>query len=47
MKLYILSKNIIQNLKKCLIMFKKDTLSKKKPYQECKKFPYQGNLKRV
>ena len=28
-------------------MFKKGTLSKKKPYQECKKFPYQGNLKRV
>ena len=37
----------MKNLKQCLIMSKKDTLSKKKPHQESKKVPYQGTLKRV
>ena len=36
-----LKKYLIKNLKKCLIMSKKDTLLKK-PHRKSKKVPYQG-----
>ena len=39
-----LKKYLIKNLKKCLIMSKKDTLSKKL-HHKSKKGPYQGTLK--
>ena len=42
-----LKKYLIKNLKKCLIMSKKDTLSKKNLIKNLKMVPYQGTLKRM